>query len=220
LLNKYFGPATGKITSNYEFFDSDYPVYNSDYSGGRYMEITKGGLEHSYVWMGMPSVNVASEIDGAVQVLMTILGRGMDCRLFAEVREKRGLVYGILSGNTDWQHGGVSLVEFSTREANLPEAVEVVDEQLNVIKLEMPTEEEVQRAKNKIRSSFYSAIEDSYSLAYWAIKRRLQNIPTIEDYMNNIDAVTTSDVTEAANIVFDQDRQLLLVCRGESDGAG
>jgi predicted Zn-dependent peptidase len=210
LLNKYFGPATGRVKSSYEFFDSDY-------SEERYMEITKGGLEHSYVWMGMPSVNVASEIDAAVQILMTVLGRGMDCRLFEEVREKRGLVYGISSGNTDWQHGGVSLIEFSTREANLPDAIEVVDTQLDLIKLEMPTEEEVQRAKNKIRSSFYSAIEDSYSLAYWAIRRRLQNVPTIEDYMKNIEAVTASDVTDAANVVFDQDRRLLLLCSGESN---
>ena len=211
LLNKYFGPSNGRVRNQYKFEDPSY----SDKS---YMEITKGGIEHSYVWMGMPSVNVGSDIDGAVQVLMTIMGRGMDCRLFTEVREKRGLVYSVSSSNTDWQHGGVSLIEFSTREENLPSAIEIVDDQIDLIKMEKPTEEEVQRAKNKMRSSFYSAIEDSYSLAYWAVKRRLLNVPTIEEYMKKIDAVTPSSVTDAANQIFDQDKMLILLCKGDTDG--
>jgi predicted Zn-dependent peptidase len=141
----------------------------------------------------------------------------MDCRLFTEIREKLGLVYGVSSGYTDWQNGGLSLVEFSTRDENVPQAIETVDKELNKIKTCMPTEEEVQRAKNKIRSSFYSAIEDSYSIAYWEIKRRMFNTPEIEQYMKDIEAVTAKDVVDAANIIFDESKQLMLACRGQEE---
>ena len=148
-------------------------------------------------------------------VLTTLLGRGMDSRLFEEVREKRGLVYSISTGTTDFQGGGASLVEFSTREENITPAIEIVDKELTRIKVSMPSEEEIQRAKNKIKSSFYSAMEDSYSLAYWAIKQRLNGLPSIEDYMAGVEAVTPLEVSEAANEIFDQSRQFTLICRGE-----
>jgi len=211
LLNKYFGKQNGKIKRSYKFDDSNY-------LDSRYIELFKGGLEHAYVWLGMPADSMGSKWDGAIQILMTILGRGMDCRLFTEVREKLGLVYGISANYTDWQTGGLTMIEFSTREDNIAEALDTVDKELEVIKTYMPTEEEVQRAKNKIRSSFYAAMEDSYSIAYWETKRRLFNIPEIDEYMKKIDAVTRQDVLEAANRVFDTDKQLLTVCRGPDDG--
>ena len=86
--------------------------------------------------------------------------------------------------------------------------------------MELPTDEEVQRAKNKMRASFYSAMEDSYSICSWAIKRKLFGLPDIEDYMASIEAVTPTDVTDAANVMFDNERQLFLICRGKQDGDG
>ena len=208
LLNKYFGQATGKIGRG-RAFDS------VDYLGYREMAVTKAGIEHSYVWMGMPSEASNSPIAGDIQVLMTILGRGMDSRLFTEVREKRGLVYGVSSSHTDWETGGLTLIEFSTRQANLEEAKSVALDQIDLIKRYTPTEEEVQRAKNKMRSSFYSAIDDSYSIAYWAIKRRLRGLPSIAEYMEMIESATPESVSEAARRILDTDRQLLFLCSGQ-----
>ena len=208
ILNKYFGPANGKTRNPYKYV-------KTTYGKRRYSEIVKGGIEHSYVWIGTPSVTTGSDMAGKIKVLTTILGQGMDSRLFEKVREKSGLVYGISSGTTEFNGGGLSIVEFSTREKNLMPAIEIVDAELSKIKMTMPSEEEVQRAKNKIKSSFYSAMEDSYSLAYWAIKRRLDRLPSIEGYMANIESVTPSEVSEAAREIFDKDRQLTLICRSE-----
>jgi predicted Zn-dependent peptidase len=207
LLNKYFGSSTGKIKKLNNFGVSEYHE-------SRFMELERPGIEHTYVWRGTPSITTGSELEASAQVLMTILGRGMDSRLFTEVREKRGLVYGISASFNDWQYGGLTLVEFSTREKNVADAVGIVDEEINAIKTVSCTQEELQRAKNKMRSSFYAAIEDSYSMCYWGIKQKLLNIPSIEEYMRRIEAVTSDDVLSAAELMFDQDRCLTLVCRG------
>lgn len=208
LLNKYFGKQTGRISGPHKFVQSNYEESDT-------VHLVKGDLEHVSLWIGMPAPNMESEHDSAIQILTTIMGRGMDSRLFEEVREKRGLVYGVSANYSDWQTGGLSLIELSTRGANVIEAKETVDAEVQRIKLNVPTEEEVQRAKNKIRSSFYSAIEDSYSICYWAIRRKMFGLPSIEDYMSKIESVTPSLVTEAANIIYDEDRQLVVTCRGE-----
>ena len=211
LLNKYFGSQNGKMGKRFK-----YKV--SNYLEARGLQIERPGLEHTYVWKGTPSIVTGSPLEAPAQVMMTILGRGMDSRLFAEVREKHGLVYGISSSFNDWQGGGVSLVEFSTRDQNVSSALDIVNDQVEDIKTNLCTEEEVQRAKNKMRSSFYAAIEDSYSMCYWGVKQKLFGTPSIEQYMDNIDSVTSEGVMEAANAMFDEDKSLTLICKGPSEG--
>jgi len=208
LLSKYFGRANGKIKRLHKFSN---PIY----SESRDIELTRKNLEQSHVWMGMPSVTNSDENSPAIKLMMTILGSGMDSRLFEEVREKRGLVYGVSASSTSWQNGAVSLVEFSTRDSNVDEAKDVVLAELNKIKTELVSEEELQRAKNKLRASFYSAIEDSYNIAYWQIKRKMFGIPTIDDYMSMIDATTSEDIMKVSNMVFDTSRLLTVTCRKE-----
>jgi zinc protease len=149
--------------------------------------------------------------------MTTILGRGMDSRLFTEVREKKGLVYGVSSSYNDWENGAVSMVDFSTRDANVEEALEIIDDELTKMREDLVTEEELQRSKNKMRSSFYSAIEDSYSIAYWGIKQKLFECPTIEEYIGKVEQVTREDVRSVSNILLDEDRRLTMICRGEPD---
>ena len=207
LLVKYFGKQTGKIKQK-----SKYP--DSSYRETRVLESERAGIEHTYVWMGSPGFNSPSDNVYAAQIMTTILGRGMDSRLFTEVREKRGLVYGVSSSYNDWQHGAVSMVDFSTRDCNVEQALDVVEIELSKLKSKLVTEEELQRTKNKMRSSFYSAIEDSYSIAYWGIKQRLFNTPSIEEYISNIDLVTKEDVREVSRSILDESKRLTLVCRG------
>ena len=209
LLTKYFGKSSGRTKTHYKFDKPNYPKSLE-------MNITRPGIEHTYVWMGMPSINKGStELSPPVKLLTTILGSGMDSRLFEEVREKRGLAYGVSASSSEWQQGGLSLVEFSTRDSNVEEGIEVILTEIQKIKTTHVSEEEIQRAKNKIRASFYSAIEDSYNLASWSIRKRLVGIPEIDDYMKMIDRVSSNDILEAAEAIYDTDRLLTCICRRE-----
>lgn len=207
LLNKHFGKQTGKIGASNSYS-------NSGYGESRVLEGERAGIEHSYVWIGVPGFNLPSDKVFASQIMTTILGRGMDSRLFTEVREKKGLVYSVSASYTEWQHGAVSMIDFSTRDANVDSAIDIVNTEIGKLKDSYVTEEELQRAKNKMRSSFYSAVEDSYSIAYWGIKERLFGIPSIDSYIKKIDNVTQEDVAAAARVIFDDDRRLTMICRG------
>ena len=209
ILNKYFGKQTGKIGRSKTFSDSKY-------EDSRVLEAERAGIEHTYVWMGMPGFNTPSEHIYSTQLMTTILGRGMDSRLFTEVREKKGLVYGVSASYNDWEHGAVSMVDFSTRDINVEESLDIIDNEFEKMREDLVSEEELQRAKNKMRSSFYSAIEDSYSIAYWGVKQRLFNCPSIEEYIENVELVSREDIRSVANVLLDEDRRLTMVCRGVS----
>lgn len=210
LLNKYFGKQSGKISSLSQ------PT-ESKYGPSQILESERAGIEHTYVWMGTPGFSCPSKKVYAAQIMTTILGRGMDSRLFTEVRENRGLVYSVSSSYNEWQAGSVTMTNFSTREKNVDEAISVISGETNLIKESLVSEEELQRAKNKMRSSFYSAVEDSYSIAYWGVKQKILNTPSIDDYIKNIELVTRDDVRDVANIMLNDDERLTLICRSSED---
>tara|TARA_B100000073_G_C23354342_1_gene420162 strand:- start:92 stop:349 length:258 start_codon:yes stop_codon:yes gene_type:complete len=79
------------------------------------------------------------------------------------------------------------------------------------------SEEELQRAKNKMRSSFYSAIEDSYSIAYWGIKEKLFNKPSISEYIDGLESVTREGVREASRGMYDKNKRLTMICGGKEN---
>jgi len=209
LLNKYFGKSTGRFRKNYSLDDSTYEQ-------SRTVLLSKDGIEHSYVWMAYPGIVTGSDWAAASHVLMSIFGSGMDSRLFTEVRERSGLVYGIGSGMQSFQDGSVCLIDFSSREKNVEKALSIVDGQVDLIKSERITDEELERAKNKIRSSVYSLNENSFGVAFSNLKSRFNSTSNIEELMNKINSVTKDDIIDVANIVFDKDRQLTMVCKNNN----
>tara|TARA_A200000159_G_C7338331_1_gene346014 strand:- start:1561 stop:2763 length:1203 start_codon:yes stop_codon:yes gene_type:complete len=210
MLNKYFGKQSGKIKSFKDFSESNYKT-------SQVLESERAGIEHTYVWMGTPGFSCPSKDVYAAQLMTTILGRGMDSRLFTEVRENRGLVYGVSSSYNDWQGGSVSMTNFSTRGKNVDEAIDIISKEMTLIKESLVSEEELQRAKNKMRSSFYSAIEDSYSIAYWGIKQKILKTPSVDDYIENIELVSRDDIRAVANDILDDSRRLTMICRSAED---
>lgn len=206
LLLKYFGKNTGKIRKLGEFSDSEYKSQRSKI-------IYKPGIEQTYVWVGTPGINSNSELEPSVKMMSTILGSGMDSRLFTEVRENRGLAYSVSSSSNEWDNGGLMLIASSTRDENVSEMLSVIDSEVCRIKTELVTEEELQRAKNKIRTSFYSLIESSYGVAIRSAKEKLFNKSSLEEYIEKLNSVTINDINVAANEVFDSDRRLTMICR-------
>ena len=66
-----------------------------------------------------------------LEILHTILGRGMSSRLFEEVRERRGLAYSVGSRVTRYQDIGSFTVAAGVTRAQQEEALQVIVEQLH-----------------------------------------------------------------------------------------
>jgi predicted Zn-dependent peptidase len=215
LMRKYFGKQSGRV----KLYDNKYN--NSDYKKARRVNISKEGIEHSYVWVGTPGITPSSEIfrdNIAPSILVSsILGGGMDSRLFTEVREKKGLVYGIGSNLDYWNQGSVHLVNCSTSSKNVDEVVSSIFAEVEKIKNDFVSEEELQRAKNKFKTAHYSTLESSYSLASLEIDRILLNPMSIDEFTERLNSVTPDDIKRSANIILDEAKSLTMVCERDNE---
>jgi len=132
----------------------------------------------------------------AAMVLAEALGGNMASRLFVEVREKRGLVYGVsasLSGNKNI--GALRIYAGTTPEQGR-ECLEVILNELRKLEQDGITPDELERAKVQLKSENVMRSEGSGSrmsaiARSWWYERKLK---TIQELKEAIDAVTQEQV--------------------------
>lgn len=206
MLARHFGKQNGKISRSSSW-------KNTTYKEARLVNTQKEGIEHSYVWIAYPNESANGKSNPTQSVLKTILSGGMDSRLFEEVRENRGLVYGISSSSLNYQGGGCYLIDFSTRDKNVEEAIDAISSELKKISTEYVSDEELQRAKNKYRASYYSMMESSLSIASsTALRTLFDDVPT-EKVIESINSMTKESIIEEAAKLFSEDKVLKIICK-------
>ena len=96
------------------------PVY-----GGGLFERRRDDLKQVNVVIGLPSVPVGDPDFRAHKMLSIALGGGMSSPLFQEVRQKRGLVYGVGAGSNHGSDFGMLLIQAGMTPENLDEFLRV-----------------------------------------------------------------------------------------------
>jgi predicted Zn-dependent peptidase len=202
-----FGKQTGRISRT--------KMSQSKYLPSREETITRSDLEHTFVWMGMPN---KSDEDFSVEAYLinSMLSRGMDSRLYDEIREKRGLVYSVSSGFSDFKYGHMNMFNFQTREKNKDQVISLINKEISKIQRSGFEEDEIIRAKNKARSSFYRQSETSSGMAHSYFDSIVSETPELEEFMNRINMLNNDDLIYAANSMFDTDKCLTLICKGDN----
>ena len=136
----------------------------------------------------------------AMQVLNTLFGGGMTCKLFQNIREKRSLCYDIGSG----YYGTKGLITVSAGiDCDKDELVqELVLQELEDCRNGNITQEELQSAKEALLSSLQSTHDSPGAIeGYYATGLLSGFGKTPEEYMDAVRAVTLDDVTAAAKTV-------------------
>jgi predicted Zn-dependent peptidase len=132
----------------------------------------------------------------AALVISEVLGGNMASRLFVEVREKRGLVYGVSAGLTGNKHVGAMRIYAGTTPEQGHECLEVIVNELRKLEQEGITADEMARAKVQLKSENVMRGEGSGSrmgaLSHsWWYERKLR---TIQEVKEAIDAVSEEQV--------------------------
>jgi len=157
--------------------------------------------EQYHVAMGSLGIPARSEDRYAMSALSNVLGGGMSSRLFQEVREKRGLAYAVYSYHQGYSDAGAVKMYVGSTTGNVEEAVRIIAGQLDRIREEPVTEEELQRTKEQLKSSTILAME-STAARMTRIGRSIitgAELLTPEEISARIDAVTADDIKRLAN---------------------
>lgn len=132
----------------------------------------------------------------AAMVISEVLGGNMASRLFVEVREKRGLVYGVSAGLASNKHIGSMRIYAGTTPEQGRECLEVIVNELRKLEEGGITEDELARAKVQLKSEHVMRGEGSGArmgalTRSWWFERKLR---TIQEVKEAIDAVTQEQV--------------------------
>lgn len=128
-------------------------------------------------------------------------GGGFGTRLMEEVREKRGLTYGIYSGFSPMQTNGPFMINLQTR-ADLAEGtLELVQRLVAEFLQDGPTEAELERSKRQIAGSFPLSTASNADIVGQLGSIGFYGLPLsyLEDFMQQVQALSVEDVKAAMN---------------------
>ncbi|MBO0779917.1 MAG: insulinase family protein [Ktedonobacteraceae bacterium] len=158
------------------------------------LEHQEGKQEHLALMCPFP--NYTDPDYYAAMVLGEVLGGNMASRLFVEVREKRGLVYGVSAGLAGNRQNGSLRIYAGTTPEQGKECLQVIVNELRKLEREGITADELDRAKVQLKSEHVMRGEGSGSrmgaiARSWWYERKIK---TIQEVKESIDAVTQEQV--------------------------
>ncbi len=161
------------------------------------------GTEQCSAVLAVPGPAVFDDRRYPVGLLSSIVGGGMSSRLFVEVRERRGLTYGIDAGETSYSDAGLWTVEWQSSPEALPEIVSVVRGVLADLAEHGVTETELIRAKGQLRGQTVLAYENpSARMGRLATSALVGDERTLPDILERYETVTTEELqAEAADLL-------------------
>ena len=154
----------------------------------------------AHVMIGQPGYPRRDPDHFALTIGNYILGGGgFVSRLMNEVREKRGLVYGIYSGFSPGLHAGAFRVGFQTRPDQADEAVKVSREVMAKFVADGPTEAELKAAKDNLIGGFPLLLDSNRKLLGNVANIAWNDLPLdyLDTWTARMNAVTVADVKAA-----------------------
>lgn len=123
-------------------------------------------VSQAYFSLGMEAPSFTAKDRYPAHLTSQVLGAGISSRLFATLRERHGLVYHVESTYDAWRDAGLFTVEGSTSVDALPQVIDFILAELDdLFRGRHPvTEEELHRAKIRLRSQIQLAAEDTHAL--------------------------------------------------------
>lgn len=137
----------------------------------------------------------------AAVVMNYILGgSGFDARLMKEIREKRGLTYGVYSSLSSMDHAALLQVNLSSGNDKVEEALKLLRQEWSKMAKNGPTEQEVADAKSYLTGSLLLDLTSTNDIS--GTLNGFQREKLDFDYINQrnalIEAVTVDDVKRVA----------------------
>jgi predicted Zn-dependent peptidase len=128
----------------------------------------------------------------------------MSSRLFQEIREKRGLCYSIGTDSSSYREAGLFVVYADTSADQLVEVEDLTRKELRSLAEEGVSADELERAKQQIRSATLLSLDDVGSRMSRLARSLLYHdrIIPLAEIVAEVEALTPEDIRSAAHRLF------------------
>lgn len=140
----------------------------------------------------------------AVLLANQILGGGADAKLFTNLREKHGFTYGAYSSVGSGRFQSKFSATAAVRNEKVDSAVVEFLNEINVMRTQKVSSEDLQNAKNLYNGTFALGLENPERVAGFASNVLLNGLPKdfYRTYLQKINAVTADDVLRVSKKYF------------------
>ena len=211
ILDAIFGglPATAKLT----------PVERTEPKAAQKLKVVDMNVPQSAARFGLPAMARQDKDFMAAFVLNNIVGGGFASRLYHEVREKRGLAYGVDTTIVPLKHASVFIGNVATKNEEIGQSLELIRSEFKRVAADGVTEAELSDAKSFLTGSFALRFDTSANIANQLLWTMVEGLGP--EYFQNrnamIDAVTLADVKRVAKRLF-EDKDPIVTVVGKPKG--
>ncbi len=160
--------------------------------------------EQSHICLALRGISNQHPDRFAFDILNVILGEGMSCRLFRELREKLGLAYDVHSYISHFFDSGALTIYAGVNPANVEATTEAILNELAKLRDVPVTEIELTKAKEMVKGRLVLRMEDSRSVSSWFAGQELLlgKIQDIDEVISIVESVTSEDMSRVAGDWF------------------
>ena len=177
-----------------------FQMMGADFLGGEKRKVKK--LEQAHFTLSFEAPSYRAPDVYAAQIYGIALGGGMSSRLFQKVREENGLCYTIFAQSGAYEDTGQITIYAGTSSEEIASLAQLTVEELKRAPQDMSSAE-VERARVQLKAGLLMGLESPSSRAE-RLARLLaiyDRVPSLDEAIAKIDAVTCQDVREfAANM--------------------
>lgn len=156
----------------------------------------------------------------AIVVFNEAFGGGFSSRLFKSVRTEKGLAYGVGGGiGAAFDHPGMLRIATSTKTESTLDTINAIYEEIDKLKTDPITDEEIKRAKDSIMNSFVFNYDTPEKVLREQMAYEYYGYPAdfLERFRAGIEKVTKEDVARVAPKYLHKDQLAVLVVGNSAD---
>ncbi len=170
------------------------------------MSLFTKDIEQMHLALGMHGYHENHKDKYALSLLSVILGGNMSSRLFAEIREKKGIAYSIGCSAKCLHDTGVFMIRAGVDNRKIEDAIRCIIMELDKVKQKKISDGEFKRGKDYLLGQLLLGLEDTMDHMLWigeavTARDKLRNLKAV---VREFEKITPLDLKRIANDVFQQ----------------
>ncbi|WP_432712005.1 M16 family metallopeptidase [Pedobacter sp.] len=172
-----------------------------------------GAVQSEITVTNLVNIPLSSPDYHAVLLANEILGGGADSKLYRNLREQRGFTYGAYSSIGTGRFQNSFSASAAVRNEKVDSAVVEFLKEINNMRTQKVTAEELQNTKNYYNGSFALGLENPARMAGFASSILINNLPIdfYRTYLQKINAVTADDILRVSKKYFNHDNTRVVI---------
>jgi zinc protease len=211
LMEQYFGSQKISQSIDNQIFA------NTVLPKGENILIEKEGAMQSSIRMGKQLMTRKHPDFFTMMLLNEVFGGYFGSRLMKNIREEKGLTYGISSNIALFAQAGYFVIGTDVKREFTQQTIDEIHKEIKILQTELVTENELETVKNYMVGSFAGSLNTPFDITdrYKVIFSENLSLDFYQNYIPNIQKVSDIQLLEAANKYLQLDSLFEIVVGGK-----